>query len=778
MTNNHEPEDGRNPLHSNPNAWAQMVEAVNRLEAAWKLTRSPDLANFIPSEGDTCWEYIVAELIKVDQELHWRCGDKRLMESYLEVYPNLATNPTILRELLIAECSTRILFGEVPTEEELHSRFANVGFDVSAVVTKDDVECASLLSDDDIFNHQGQANPEDCHPTTASDGLPVKEQIGKSTSNPKSPLEVGQWFGRFQIRELLGYGSMGTVYRVFDPMLAREAALKTPHFDSVQTRQEFFEEAQKAAKIHHSHLCTIHDAGEIDGQPYIVLALIDGESLAAAWRRGLPSPDQAALVVIKIARALDCLHRADIIHRDIKPQNILLDRFGEPHLMDFGLASQTSSAPDGFIGTPAYMPPEQLVEGVIDARSDVYSLGVVLYEGLTGNRPFTGLPFEVMTRILRNDPASPQSLRADIDETLAAICLKAMAKSQHDRYQTAGEFAAALERRERPEAVSSVEPIRFLQGLIRRTTWGIGVLVVVLMTTWLVAPQYEKPRVDLKPLPIQAHGKVQSGESVALLPGADVSTAIPLDLGSMGRASAAGEVKRSSETQWFCVKSVHTGLLLIEALTLTDEFDGKMTVFDANMKEVAEDGNSGPANDSQVVFSVMQDSNFFVKISSTHQRLGPLLLVASQPASAPPREPFMPDGKIIEDSYADSAQQAHLFTLHEGHASVVGSISPVNDEDWLTFTPSDSGVILIRPETPNSSLDTVLELLCEDGLLCSHRQRMVSTVEAGKRYLIRIAGASDRRGFIATGNYVLRLRFLATDLVPPKRDPVSDSYEH
>lgn len=264
-------------------------------------------------------------------------------------------------------------------------------------------------------------------------------------------------FGRYEILETLGIGGMGKVYHVRDTLFPRDVALKIPHLDphgDDGLLERFRREGQAAAKIVHPHVCPIYDAGQIDGISYIAMALLRGESLTArikinAIRKQLPDQREAAEIVLKIAQALDTVHQAGIVHRDVKSSNVMIDnRSNQPVLMDFGLARDAKEVGDltgskDTPGTLAYMSPEQ-IDGRTDARSDIYSLGVVLYEYVTGVRPFDGPLGELINKILNTPPPPPQQFRSDLDPALAAIILKALSKKPADRYQTAGEMAADL----------------------------------------------------------------------------------------------------------------------------------------------------------------------------------------------------------------------------------------------------------------------------------------------------------------------------------------------
>jgi serine/threonine protein kinase len=290
--------------------------------------------------------------------------------------------------------------------------------------------------------------PQDGCPSTASADV---EPIGKP---PESTLPES--FGRYKIIRLLGRGGMGSVYLALDSQLKRQVALKIPHvhaFDRPDVRVRFLREAEAAARFHHPSFCPIFDIGEVEGVPFLTMAFIEGKTLAETIERNRGCPlRQAADVARKLAVALTELHQQGIVHRDLKPANIMVDARGNLILMDFGLARwyegfNSAFTPTGaIIGTPAYMSPEQADGNSKDIgpRSDIYSLGVILYELLTGRRPFEGPVTKVLGMIASAEPAPPATHRPDIDPPLASICMKAMAKNSDDRYGSMEELASVL----------------------------------------------------------------------------------------------------------------------------------------------------------------------------------------------------------------------------------------------------------------------------------------------------------------------------------------------
>jgi len=317
----------------------------------------------------------------------------------------------------------------------------------------------------------------------AGDQLPLasRETVGPSANSDSVParatrdLEIGdvpEMIGRYRIVRILGQGGMGWVYLAEDTQLRRQVALKIPKFtdaDGPEVIERFSREARAAATLNHRNICAVYDIGELDGMRYITMAYVDGRSLSDFVNPERPQPQrQVAIILRTLARALQAAHERGVIHRDLKPSNIIVDQDQEPVVMDFGLARQIDRQEDErltqsgtIIGSPAYMPPEQ-VEGDlkrIGPASDIYSLGVILYELLTGQLPFQGSIAAVIGQIVSREPKPPSRIRFDLDPRLNAICLKMMSKRIERRYASMQDVADALaEYLKSPAQITTIVP--------------------------------------------------------------------------------------------------------------------------------------------------------------------------------------------------------------------------------------------------------------------------------------------------------------------------------
>src|SRR5882724_5162775 len=263
-------------------------------------------------------------------------------------------------------------------------------------------------------------------------------------------------FGDYALLEEIGRGGQGVVYRARQKSLNRTVALKviglgqwstTPHL------RRFRHEAEAAARLEHPQIVPIYEIGERDGSCYFSMKFIVGGQLDAILKREPMSIRRAAELLVKIARTVQFAHERGILHRDIKPGNILLDRHGEPHLTDFGLArliEHQSTITNSFdvLGTPSYMAPEQAAGRTkeLTPAADVYSLGAVFYDMLTGEPPFAGgTTYETIRMVLEAEPHNPRTRNTKLDVDLATICLKCLEKDPTRRYQSAGALADDVE---------------------------------------------------------------------------------------------------------------------------------------------------------------------------------------------------------------------------------------------------------------------------------------------------------------------------------------------
>src|SRR3954447_20531808 len=295
--------------------------------------------------------------------------------------------------------------------------------------------------------------------------------------------------GRYRVLKRLGSGGMAEVWCAEDEVLGRRVALKLlggRYVEDPEFRERFRREAQAAAGLAHPNIVGIFDHSEWDGTPYIAMELVDGHTLKElVTERGPLPPTVAVNFVEQILRALGYAHKRGIVHRDVKPQNVIVDAEGTAKVADFGIARAANSQmtqTGAMVGTVQYFSPEQAQGMPVDARSDLYSAGVVLYELLTGRLPFDGeAAISSALKHANELPVPPGQLRPGIPPSLEAVVLRALEKDPARRFQSAEEFIAALEAARRAPARRVVVEEPIPEELERGSRWWIWALVLLVL---------------------------------------------------------------------------------------------------------------------------------------------------------------------------------------------------------------------------------------------------------------------------------------------------------
>lgn len=353
-----------------------------------------------------------------------------------------------------------------------------------------------------------------------ADDLPISHT--KTVETPTKKLIRGSTFAdRYEIIDELGWGGMGRVYRVEDTKTKEELALKLikPEIASdKRTIERFAQELTIAHKITHRNVCRMHHLGEERGNYYITMEFVGGDDLKKLIRKmGQLSAGQAITIAKQICKGLAEAHRLGVVHRDLKPQNVMVDEEGKARIMDFGIArameAKGLTGEGVMIGTPEYMSPEQVEGKEVDQRSDIYSLGIMLYETVTGKVPFEGdTPFTVGMKHKSESPKEPKELNAQIPEDLSRVILKCLEKDKENRFQSAGELRAALADIEREvlgaEGIPSIkkdEPAKIGKAkrkklIIFASASAILIMIIIAGILLLTKPSEEIESIAVLPL--------------------------------------------------------------------------------------------------------------------------------------------------------------------------------------------------------------------------------------------------------------------------------------
>lgn len=314
---------------------------------------------------------------------------------------------------------------------------------------------------------------------------------------------IGQMIGPYRVTSRIGDGGMAVVYKGYQESLNRDVAIKVLRSELAQDEQfleRFRREALSVAELSHPNILHVYDAGSMQGLHYIVMAYVDGGSLKDLINQGPVDIDQAVSITAQVADALGHAHKHGLVHRDVKPNNILMTRDGRPLLTDFGIAkavneSQRLTRTGTSIGTPEYMAPEQIQGQRVDGRTDIYALAIVLYEMLVGWAPFGATtPVATLYRQVNEPPPPLRQANISVPGWLEAVTFRALSKVPQERFQTAEDFAAALRKRQTPEKPAATvlsqgrpteKPVRESQkkrtSLVPFLIGGIVLLLVALV---------------------------------------------------------------------------------------------------------------------------------------------------------------------------------------------------------------------------------------------------------------------------------------------------------
>jgi eukaryotic-like serine/threonine-protein kinase len=407
-----------------------------------------------------------------DQRERWHRGDKARVETYLDRYPELRSDENLLLDFICAEYSLRAEQGESPALAEYVERFPDLATQLQVlfeVLEVFDSEPSFRPSEQETTTGFRAAVPPSggSHQTLATmpprirnPGLNRADPLPSSSFVDLQPpiaesvhQELPERIGRYRIEGLLGRGGFGLVYLARDEQLNRPVAVKVPHANRMAHPEDaelYLAEARTVAGLEHPHIVPVYDVGSTADFPFFVVSrYVEGTDLARTLKQSRLSWQQTAELVATVAEALHYAHKRGLVHRDIKPGNILIDKDGKPHVVDFGLALREENVGkgSGLAGTPSYMSPEQARgEGHrVDGRSDIFSLGLVFYELLVGRPPFRGdTQDEILEQIVFQEPRPPRQWDDSIPKELERICLKALSKRARERYTTAHDLAEDL----------------------------------------------------------------------------------------------------------------------------------------------------------------------------------------------------------------------------------------------------------------------------------------------------------------------------------------------
>jgi tetratricopeptide (TPR) repeat protein/tRNA A-37 threonylcarbamoyl transferase component Bud32 len=496
---------------------AQVEQIVQSFEQAWEQGESPSIDDYLYATG-TDVRSLLIELVHVDLECRLKGGEAARVENYLKRYPDLAQDVDVVLQLIEAEFTLRRRQEPGLSLQEFSDRFPEHGEHLSKLET-------------------GEAgSPTTVPPDACSDGADPHRTQDYVPSKKADAHGHGAHVPGYEILGTLGRGGMGVVYKARQIKLNRTVALKMilggAHAGH-DMLERFRREAEAVARMQHPNIVQIYEVGEAEGRPFFSLEFVDGGSLDKQIASTPLTAQKAAALVETLARAMQVAHERGIVHRDLKPANVLLTADGTPKITDFGLAKQLEeesgqTRSGAVMGTPSFMAPEQAsgANDTVGPLADVYALGAVLYDLLTGRPPFKGATvLDTLDQVRNQEPVPPSRLQPKVPRDLETICLKCLHKDAARRYATASELAEDLRRFLAGEPIKARPVGLWTRGIkyARRKpfvvmTWGAtaaALLFLVLGTGYVLVRRNQDLAADLKHYQVVDQNRVDATPRLA-----------------------------------------------------------------------------------------------------------------------------------------------------------------------------------------------------------------------------------------------------------------------
>jgi hypothetical protein len=462
--------------------WQRLEAVLEEFEAAWQRGERPGIEAFLAQvEGQAERQALLVELVHEDLELRFQAAEAPRVEAYLQGFPELARNPTVVLELIATEYQLRNRHEPDLAVQEYLERFPAY-----------QEELRQRLQPSPEQGPPAEGAAETAEPAREAAAAHHAPPAASAVAGPPAALQVPG----YELLAELGRVGMGIVYQARHLALDRVVALKmilAGAHAAPEALHRFRREAEAVARLQHPGIVQVFDIGEHQGLPFLALEYCAGGSLHRKLG-GLPlPPTEAARLTEALARALQAAHDKQILHRDVKPHNVLLTERGDPKITDFGLVKKLDGTSGGtqtgaVVGTPSYMPPEQARCQQLTAASDVYALGAVLYEMLTGRPPFLGPDvLAILDHVVKRDPVPLRELQPSIPRDLETVCLKCLRKEGGQRYASAAALAEDLRRFQAGELIQA-RPVRSAERAwrwCRRNPAVAGLLTAVAATLLL-----------------------------------------------------------------------------------------------------------------------------------------------------------------------------------------------------------------------------------------------------------------------------------------------------